>query len=612
MSGHLGKQHSSVTLERRCRSASRAHVRFQYAPRARPPSALHLATPERAPVIEAPDGLPAGGIRFVLRSVLAAWIALTGVHAAVAASLPDALVADLVGIDDDARRAAVSVLAAQGGAEALQALRALREGSLGVWADPDGSARAVITGTAAPSESGDVAPLRDLGGEPLRGPDGQALTVPRTSVRMVEADRALRRAVKAAIDRVELLSGDAKTRESAAGRLGREGGAEVVAVLAEALAREADRTVRRAIDEALQVARLSDSDPAVQAGAVERLGLLHGAGALDQLKALKSSNDPAVAKAADAAVRRIERWGMMTRGIEIVFSGLSLSSILLLMALGLAIVFGLMGVINMAHGELMMLGAYTAFVVQEVFVSSVAPSARDYYFVVAIPAAFCVAGIVGLALEQSVIRFLYGRPLETLLATWGVSLILQQAARQVFGAANVDVASPAWLSGGLAIVEGVRLPYNRLFIIGFTAVCVAAVYLVLFRSPAGLKIRAVTQNREMSACLGVRTRRVDTWTFALGAGLAGMAGCALTLIGNVGPDLGQHYIVESFMVVVAGGVGKLAGTVAAALGIGGLDKVLEPALGAVYGKVLILGALILFLQRRPSGLFPAKGRHVDV
>ena len=552
------------------------------------------------------------GIEFFFALTLAVWITLGGGQAAGESFVPDVLVADLIGLDDAARRAAVTALGARGEADALPVLRALREGSLGVWTAPDGSARAVITGTAAPSESGDVAPLHDLGGEPLRGPDGQALTVPSISVRMVEADRALRLAIKAAIDRVDLSSGDDKTRVSAAGRLGREGGADAASVLAGALAREADRTVRRAIDEALQLARLSDADPAVQIAAVERLGLLHGAGALDQIKALKSSPDSAVALAADAAVRRIERWGLFTRGIEIVFSGLSLSSILLLMALGLAIVFGLMGVINMAHGELMMLGAYTAYVTQEIFVSAFAPQIRDWYFIAAIPAAFVVAGAVGLVLEQSLIRFLYGRPLETLLATWGVSLILQQAARQVFGAANVDVASPAWLSGGVEIVSGVQLPYNRLFIIGFTAVCVAAVYLVLFRSPAGLKIRAVTQNRDMSAAMGIRTRRVDTWTFALGAGLAGLAGCALTLIGNVGPDLGQHYIVESFMVVVAGGVGKLAGTIAAALGIGGMDKLLEPALGAVYGKVLILGLVILFLQRRPSGLFPAKGRHVDV
>ncbi|MEO5656988.1 MAG: hypothetical protein ABIO65_11885, partial [Nitrospiria bacterium] len=294
-------------------------------------------------------------LRIMFPAVVAAGIAL-GVPAAGFPAPPGFLTADLVGTDDAARRAAVTALGARGEADALPVLRALREGSLGVWADPDGSARAVITGTADSSESGGGTPLYDLGGEPLRGPDGQALTVFQTSVRMVEADRALRRAVKAAIDRVELSSGDAKTRVSAAGRLGREGGDDVAAVLAEALAREADRTVRRAIDEALQLARLSDADPAVQSAAVERLGLLHGAGALDQLKALKSSPDSAVALAADAAVRRIERWGLFTRGIEIVFSGLSLSSILLLMALGLAIVFGLMGVINMAHGEFLMAG----------------------------------------------------------------------------------------------------------------------------------------------------------------------------------------------------------------------------------------------------------------
>ncbi len=209
------------------------------------------------------------------------------------------------------------------------------------------------------------------------------------------------------------------------------------------------------------------------------------------------------------------------------------------------------------------------------------------------------------------IRFLYGRPLETLLVTWGLGLILQQAVRQTFGAANVSVSSPSWMSGGVQIMVGVFIPYNRLFIIGLTIVCVIATYLFLFRTTTGLKIRAVTQNRGMSACLGIRTGRIDALTFSLGAGIAGLAGAALSQVGNVGPDLGQNYIVDSFMVVVTGGVGKLSGTVAAALGIGGLNKFLEPMLGAVYGKVLILGMVILFLQWRPSGFFPAKGRGLE-
>jgi urea transport system permease protein len=280
------------------------------------------------------------------------------------------------------------------------------------------------------------------------------------------------------------------------------------------------------------------------------------------------------------------------------------------MALGLAIVFGLMGVINMAHGELMALGAYTTFAVQGWFAAHW-PGAFDYYFLVSLPASFLVAGAVGFALERGVIRFLYGRPLETLLLTWGVSLIIQQGLRLWFGAANVDVTAPRWLSGGVPVLTGVQLPYNRLFILGLAAVCVTGMYLLLFRTNAGLRIRAVTQNRGMAACLGVRARWVDAFTFALGAGLAGLAGCAITQIGNVGPELGQNYIVDSFLVVVTGGVGKLLGSILAAIGIGGLNKLIEPSLGAVFGKVLMLVLVIVFIQRRPSGLFATKGRYAD-
>jgi urea transport system permease protein len=239
------------------------------------------------------------------------------------------------------------------------------------------------------------------------------------------------------------------------------------------------------------------------------------------------------------------------------------------------------------------------------------PGAFDYYFLAALPVSFLVAFVVGWALERGVIRFLYGRPLETLLCTWGVSLVIQQGLRLQFGAANVDVVAPRWMSGGITVVAGVQLPYNRIFILGLAAVSVSGMYLLLFRTRLGLRIRAVTQNRGMAACLGVRARRIDAFTFALGAGLAGLAGCALTQIGNVGPELGQNYIVDSFMVVVTGGVGKLLGSILAATGIGGLNKVIDPSFGAVYGKVLILVLVILFIQRRPAGLFAPKGRQAD-
>jgi urea transport system permease protein len=269
-----------------------------------------------------------------------------------------------------------------------------------------------------------------------------------------------------------------------------------------------------------------------------------------------------------------------------------------------------MGVINMAHGELMALGAYTTFVVQNWF-RATWPEQFDLYFVAALPLSFLVAAAVGLVLERGVIRHLYGRPLETLLLTWGASLIIQQGLRLWFGAANVDVSSPRWLSGGLAVMSGLTLPWNRVFIIMLAIACVLGMYGVLFRTGAGLRIRAVTQNRQMSACLGVRAGVVDATTFATGAGLAGLAGCALTQIGNVGPSLGQNYIVDSFMVVVTGGVGKLAGTILAAGGIGVLNKGVEPALGAVFAKVAILVVVMLFLQSRPAGLFAVRGRNAE-
>ena len=269
-----------------------------------------------------------------------------------------------------------------------------------------------------------------------------------------------------------------------------------------------------------------------------------------------------------------------------------------------------MGVINIAHGELMMQGAYATFITQELFKAYVPADLFDYYFLVSLPASFLAAGAFGLLLEATLIRFLYGRPLETLLATWGVSLVLIQAARVTFGDLT-SVTAPKWLNGGVQVMVGVYLPYNRLFIIALSVLCVGGISFLLFRSGVGLRVRAVMQNRDMSACLGIATRKVDAYTFAFGSGLAGLAGCALTLIGNVEPELGRNYIVDSFMVVVTGGVGKLAGTVVAAFGIGSLNKLLEPTFGAVYGKVLILILVILFLQWRPSGLFAIRGRYVE-
>ncbi len=451
---------------------------------------------------------------------------------------------------------------------------------------------------------------------------GDVSLLPKLDEIRADADRAVRQAIKPIVDllknRANLASDNADTRRSAAADLGTIGRPIAIGWLEEATAKEPNRWVRYSMEESAQLLKLSADDPAVTIAAAGKLGDLRSPNSLPALKELiqagsgAEATEPqrAVAKAAAVAVERIELWASWSNALETVFRGISLSSILLIMSVGLAIVFGLMGVINMAHGELMMVGAYATFVTQECFKAWLAPAYFDSYFLAALPVAFLSAAACGLLLEATVIRFLYGRPLETMLATWGVSLVLMQAARVYFGDLTAVVA-PVWLSGGAQVMVGVYLPYNRLFIIGLSILCVAGIYALLFRSSLGLRVRAVTQNRNMSACLGIPTRKVDAYTFAFGSGLAGIAGWALTLVGNVEPGLGQNYIVDSFMVVVTGGVGKLAGTIVASLGIGGLNKLLEPSFGAVYGKVLILVLVILFLQWRPSGLFAMKGRHAD-
>jgi urea transport system permease protein len=292
------------------------------------------------------------------------------------------------------------------------------------------------------------------------------------------------------------------------------------------------------------------------------------------------------------------------------FYGVSLGSVLLLAALGLAITFGLMGIINMAHGELLMIGAYTTYLCQMLF-RTYFPAAIDGYLILALPAAFLVAGAVGVLLERTVIRWLYGRPLETLLATWGISLMLMQTVRTIFGAQNVEVANPSWMSGGVTVLGSLVLSYNRIVIIFFALFVVLAVWLILNKTRLGLFVRAVTQNRRMAGCVGVSTGKVDMMTFGLGSGIAGLGGVALSQLGNVGPALGQSYIVDSFMVVVLGGVGQLAGTVIGALGLGVVNKFLEPMSGAVMAKILILVFIIIFIQRRPQGLFAMKGRSAE-
>jgi urea transport system permease protein len=386
-------------------------------------------------------------------------------------------------------------------------------------------------------------------------------------------------------------------------------------LLNRALAAETDEAVKRELSLAKARLDLADPDAAVRKGAVETLGKYGTPSMKPDLEPLVAKKDDGSFAEPDAAVRRAAQTAIGTldgRATMIATAGnllygLSLASVLLFAALGLAITFGVMGVINMAHGEMLMLGAYATYAVQNFFVSQF-PAYVDWYLVAAVPVSFAVCFGAGVLLERTVLRLLYGRPLETLLATWGISLGIIQTVRLVFGAQNVAVSNPKWLAGGFELAEGLTLPYSRIAVVIFAVIVSLFVWAVLQRTPLGLQVRAVTQNRGMAGCLGVPTRRIDMLTFGLGSAIAGLGGLALSQLGNVGPELGQGYIVDSFMVVVLGGVGRIAGTVAAAVGLGILNKLLEPLAGAVLGKIAVLAIIILFIQRRPQGLFAVRGR----
>jgi urea transport system permease protein len=421
----------------------------------------------------------------------------------------------------------------------------------------------------------------------------------------------MRRELEAALAALKLFSADRAERARAVADLKDQVGEGQLALLERAEAQEADAALKAQLallksavliasdDKARRLAAatlLADSDqPATRSLLIERL---------------QQETDPevkaALQRSLDTVASRLA-WG---ERLGVAFTGVSLGSILLLAALGLAITYGLMGVINMAHGELIMIGAYATYLVQNAFRQWL-PGAFDWYVLAAVPCSFAVSALVGAAMEKSVIRWLYGRPLETLLATWGISLILMQAVRSLFGAQNVGVENPAWLSGGVVVLPNLTLPYNRLAILAFAALVLLAMALLIHRTRLGLFVRGVTQNRRMAACVGVDTARVDTLAFALGAGIAGLAGCALSQVGNVGPDLGQGYIVDSFMVVVLGGVGQIAGTVVAGLGLGVLGKLLEGWQGAVLAKIMVLLFIVAFIQKRPQGLFAIKGRAAE-
>ena len=489
-------------------------------------------------------------------------------------------------------REAIDALADSTDPRALELVSELAEGRLrvdqaaGVYRSAPGGWRHVLSGKPPPADA-------ELGAPSLTN--------------------ALRRQLAALRAQMQITSPDATQRLAGARAMADRPTPEAGAVLRTALAKETDESVRHWLRLTVAQLDLESPDPAVRLDAVTVVGqagrLSHRA--LIAPLAGDAEIDGSVRAAAMQALNRIDRRQWWTNQAANLFYGLSLGSILLLSALGLAITFGLMGVINMAHGEMLMLGAYTTYVVQRLFQSHW-PAWQDGYLFAAIPAAFIVTAVVGVALERLVIRHLYGRPLETLLATWGISLGLIQAVRLVFGAQNVSVANPSWLAGGWMVVEGLVLTYNRLAIIVFALAVLSMAFLLLQRTPLGLTVRAVTQNRPMAAAMGINTARVDAWTFGLGSGIAGLGGVALSQIANVAPDLGQGYIVDSFMVVVLGGVGQLAGTFFGAFGLGLLNKFLEPEIGAVMSKVLVLVLIILFIQRRPQGLFAQRGRAVEV
>jgi urea transport system permease protein len=467
------------------------------------------------------------------------------------------------------RQGVVAALVAAGDPEALPVLRALLDGDLYV------KGTSVVIGEVEGAEK-------------------------------IVINNRLRRSLERAIAALALFSPSADDRLAAARQLQDSGDADLLPAVEKALQRETDAQVKDALRSTFAMLALASPDREKRLAAVEQLKRAYAKRQLVQR--LSVEQDPQVLAALKGAVESVD--GSLRRAelVGLVFGGLSLASILLLAALGLAITFGLMGVINMAHGELLMIGAYATWLVQSAFRGS---RFFDWYLAAAVPASFAAAALVGVLLELTVVRKLYGRPLETLLATWGASLLLIQSVRTVFGAQNVEVANPSFMSGGVTLLPGLVLPWSRITILGFACAVLLLVWALLTRTRLGLLVRAVTQDRQRAAGLGVTTPRIDLVAFALGSGIAGLGGCALSQIGNVGPELGQGFIVDSFMVVVLGGVGQLAGTLIAATGLGLVNKLLEPSAGAVMAKIVVLVFIILFIQRRPQGFFALRGRAVD-
>ena len=533
-----------------------------------------------------------------LRRLLFAAIALLAIAASARADDLRGLI-DRLGAESFAdKEQAVTALGELGDGRAVLALKALTDGFL--YRTSDGH-------VVVAKQVGDTYKLFD----PV---DHAALGEAKDdAIDKLRVNNRLRGSITGSLSRLKLVSTDRGDRLNAARDALKHLSADSAEALERAQQQEKDPEVRQAITLALSAARLATGTNEQRIAAISVLTQSSDPEVRSLLGQLANSGDldPAVRKALEDAQRGLEERLKWIGFAENLIQGLSLGSVLLLAAIGLAITFGVMGVINMAHGEMIMLGAYTTFVVQEVFRAFLPPSWIDSYLVVSVPAAFLVTGAVGIVLERSVIRFLYGRPLETMLATWGVSLILQQLVRTVFGAPNKEVSNPSWMTGGIDILGGATITWNRVVILGFCSAVMICLALLLRRTSFGLHMRAVTQNRDMAAVMGIPTARVDALTFGLGSGIAGIGGVALSQIGNVSPNLGTIYIVDSFLVVVFGGVGNLMGTLVGALSLGIVNKLLEPVAGAVLGKVAVLLAIILFIQKRPRGLFALKGRAAE-
>jgi urea transport system permease protein len=494
------------------------------------------------------------------------------------------------------RDKAMNALVATGDERVPPILQALSDGSLYVR-KADGK-------VLFASKAGADFALKD----PLDGAD--LGTAPSADIDKVKTNNGLRGKIRTAIGRMTLLSPDSAARLSAAQNVLKNADPAMLELLDQALATEADPAIRNTMELARAVIVLKTEGTLDEKRAAVETVASHGDRAARNVLANSLADAPEELRPViEQGISRIDGTLVMWDLGQNLLYGLSLSSVLLLAAIGLAITFGVMGVINMAHGEMVMLGAYTTYVVQLV-IQAVAPSLMDYSLAFAVPAAFVFTALVGVAIERGIIRWLYGRPLETLLATWGLSLVLQQAVRTIFGPTNKSVVPPTWMSGTFDLWN-LSFTWNRLWIIVFAIAVFAILQIILNRTPLGLQMRAVTQNRRMASSMGIRTPFVDAMTFGLGSGIAGLAGVALSQIDNVSPNLGQGYIIDSFMVVVFGGVGNLWGTLVGALSLGVANKFLEPYAGAVLAKIVILVLIIVFIQRRPRGLFALKGRSVE-